>query len=195
MKFSVVIGNPPYGNRASLATAFVNKSIEVSDYVYYILPLSFVKPSIQKSVVNSASCVYEEELSTDTFPNGIRAVKQLWVSSYQYRFHQDLPTHHVDFEFLHPSHKLSADLMIGAVGSGPSGKVFLSDFSHYQDKHHFIVCYSPEVVKRLVSISPQLRSISLNQNGRGGVCKSDIVKLYSETYMPINISPMEILYL
>lgn len=36
----LVIGNPPYGSRLSLAQKFFKKSIEIADYVAFILPIS-----------------------------------------------------------------------------------------------------------------------------------------------------------
>lgn len=35
-----VIGNPPYGNRLSLAKKFFKKSIQICDYIVFILPIS-----------------------------------------------------------------------------------------------------------------------------------------------------------
>ena len=35
-----IIGNPPYGNRLGLANKFFKKSIEIADYIIFILPIS-----------------------------------------------------------------------------------------------------------------------------------------------------------
>ena len=40
VKGRCVIGNPPYGNRLSLANKFFKKSIEICDYIVFILPIS-----------------------------------------------------------------------------------------------------------------------------------------------------------
>ena len=39
-KGRLTIGNPPYGSRLSLAKKFYKKSIEISDYISFILPIS-----------------------------------------------------------------------------------------------------------------------------------------------------------
>ena len=40
VKGRCVIGNPPYGNRLNLAINFFKKSIEIADYIVFILPIS-----------------------------------------------------------------------------------------------------------------------------------------------------------
>lgn len=40
VKGRCIIGNPPYGNRLNLANKFFKKSIEIGDYVVFILPIS-----------------------------------------------------------------------------------------------------------------------------------------------------------
>lgn len=180
MKFSVIIGNPPYGNRGSMAVKFLNQSLELSDDVRMILPMSFTKPSITNQVSMDHECVSEEMLPDNTFPNGIKAVYQVWKPADVQRQKIVLPTSHPDFEFVKYDDRETADLMIGAVGSGPSGKVFTENFSHYQPKHHFIKCKNQQVIDRLIELGPTLRELSKQQNGRGGVCKSDIVVNYSQ---------------
>lgn len=179
MHFDVIIGNPPYGNRGSDAVRFLNKSLEMSDDVRFILPLSFTKPSITNQVSLSHKCVEQHILPDDTFPNGIRTVYQRWIPSEQRREKIVLPTTHSDFEFVKYVDRFDADLMIGAVGSGPSGRVKTTDFTHYQSKHHFIKCKNEQVKQVLISMEEDLRSLSKQQNGRGGICKSDIVTLYT----------------
>lgn len=49
----LVIGNPPYGSRLSLAQKFFKKSIEIADYVAFILPIS---------QLNNTNFMYEFDL-------------------------------------------------------------------------------------------------------------------------------------
>ena len=39
-KGTLVIGNPPYGDRLKLARDFFNKSCDIADYIGFILPIS-----------------------------------------------------------------------------------------------------------------------------------------------------------
>lgn len=52
-KHTLVIGNPPFGSRLSLAQKFYKKSIEIADYIAFILPIS---------QLNNNSTLYEFDL-------------------------------------------------------------------------------------------------------------------------------------
>ena len=39
-KGRLIIGNPPFGNRGTLAMKFYKKSIQIGDYIAFILPIS-----------------------------------------------------------------------------------------------------------------------------------------------------------
>lgn len=49
----LVIGNPPYGERMNLAQKFYKKSVEISDYIAFILPIS---------QLNNTNSLYEFDL-------------------------------------------------------------------------------------------------------------------------------------
>ena len=45
----VVFGNPPFGRQSSLAKRFIRHATDRADWIGFILPRSFVKPSMQKA--------------------------------------------------------------------------------------------------------------------------------------------------
>ena len=45
MRFSLAIGNPPYGVGGNLAIRFLNKTAEITDDIRFVLPTSVRKPS------------------------------------------------------------------------------------------------------------------------------------------------------
>lgn len=49
----LIIGNPPFGSRMNLAQKFFKKSIEIADYIAFILPIS---------QLNNTSSMYEFDL-------------------------------------------------------------------------------------------------------------------------------------
>jgi len=59
-----VIGNPPYGNRLSLANKFFKKSIEIGDYIVFILPISQLNNT---QTFYQFNLLYSEDLGELTF--------------------------------------------------------------------------------------------------------------------------------
>lgn len=86
----LVIGNPPYGVKYSLATRFVNHAFSAgADTVAFILPKSFRKASVQKLITPNAHLVRELELPDKAFllegePHHVASVFQVWE-------HRDYP--------------------------------------------------------------------------------------------------------
>ena len=83
----IVIGNPPFGVRGSLALAFINRSFLFAEYVAFILPMSFHsngKGSNMKRVTNG-HLIHSEILPGEKFispDNGkeikVNALFQIW---------------------------------------------------------------------------------------------------------------------
>ena len=49
MKFTLAIGNPPYGVGGNLAIKILNKTSEITDDIRFVLPTSMRKPSCQNN--------------------------------------------------------------------------------------------------------------------------------------------------
>ena len=80
----LVIGNPPFGNRSSLAIQFINKAAEFADTIAFILPRSFRKESVQRRINKNLWLVQDIDLfeeSCFTFKGQdyfVRCVFQVW---------------------------------------------------------------------------------------------------------------------
>lgn len=61
-----VIGNPPYGRSMNLARQFYNKSVEIADYIAFILPISQYKNNQQLYKFNLN---YSEDLGLHKYSN------------------------------------------------------------------------------------------------------------------------------
>ena len=183
MRFSLAIGNPPYGVGGNLAIRFLNKTSEISDDVRFVLPTSVRKPSSLNKIKAHLHCVVDEDLDPSTFPNGISAVKQYWEVKNTSRFQigvGEIPMmkEHPDFEFLPYEQRFDADVFVGEYGSGPSGRVKTEDFTHYAKGHHFLKVKSPEVIQNLVEFATRFREVASSCNGRRHFGKNDLISTY-----------------
>lgn len=83
----IVLGNPPFGVRGAYALAFINRSLLFSDYVAFILPMSFSsngKGSNMKRV-QGGHLVFSQELEKEGFYSpdndkeiSVNALFQIW---------------------------------------------------------------------------------------------------------------------
>ena len=106
----ITIGNPPFGNRSKLAIDFFNKAATMSDVIAFILPVSFMKWSVQKNLSSNFALYNYLYLEPESFtsngkPYGVRTVFQIWVKKgSQYdnginlRLTKQPPISHEDFK-------------------------------------------------------------------------------------------------
>lgn len=63
----VFFGNPPFGRQGSLAKSFIKHSATQADIIAFILPRSFVKPSMSKAFPLAFHCVYTVDIEKNAF--------------------------------------------------------------------------------------------------------------------------------
>ncbi len=178
MRFTLAIGNPPYGVGGNLAIKFLNKTSELTDDIRFVLPTSVRKASSLNKISPNLHCVVDEDLDSSTFPGGISAVKQHWVVNNERREKIHMHKKHPDFEFLPYEKRFEADVFVGEYGCGPSGRVKTENFTHYAKGHHFLKVRSPEVIQNLVEFSPKFREVANQCNGRYHFGKNDLISTY-----------------
>ncbi len=81
---TLVIGNPPFGRQSSLAKKFIKHSVKFADYIGFILPLSFKKPTYQKAFPIEWTILKEIGLPLKSFTlygedYSVPCVFQLWT--------------------------------------------------------------------------------------------------------------------
>lgn len=107
----ITIGNPPFGSRSKLATDFFNHAAKMSDIIAFIVPVSFMKWSVQKNLSSNFKLTDYFYLDLESFtedgkPFGVRTIFQIWVkkdSEYDCgqedkRLLKQPPIKHEDFE-------------------------------------------------------------------------------------------------
>ena len=192
MKFTTIIGNPPYGTGGLLALKVLNTALRHSDRVSFVLPASFRRDSLRNRVDTGCHLEQEECLPDNTFPRDITTVKQTWVRRDGIRECTPSLGRHADFEFIPYERRDEAVLFIGGAGAGPSGKVKTEGYDHYMPGHHYLVCVE-EVVERMLSLQPKFIEFSRICGCLPGIGKSDITRIYSENFETINKGLMEVM--
>ena len=80
----LVFGNPPFGRQSKLAKSFINKSCKFAEIIAFILPKSFVKPSMNRVFSPEFHCISSEDLASNSFllngtaPYNVPCVFQIW---------------------------------------------------------------------------------------------------------------------
>lgn len=105
----IFIGNPPFGKKAKLAIDFVNKSLNYSNIVGFIVPIQFRKWSVQSKINKNAQLILDVDLEEKAFEfmgkdYKVRCCFQVWVLDLKEYNFKDLrlntkpETKHPDFE-------------------------------------------------------------------------------------------------
>jgi len=79
----LVFGNPPFGRQSSLAKRFIRHAAEKADWIGFILPRSFLKPSMQSAFPLDFHLLESVELPDNSFlvnnvPYDVPCVFQVW---------------------------------------------------------------------------------------------------------------------
>ena len=82
----IIFGNPPFGSQSTLAKAFITRSCSFATIIAFILPKSFVKPSMYRAFDPLFHCIHSSNIGEDAFilvnsatKHNVPCVFQIWV--------------------------------------------------------------------------------------------------------------------
>jgi hypothetical protein len=179
MKFDVIVGNPPYGKNASLAVKFLNKAVELTDHISYVLPRSFRKPSILNRVNRNLHLILDEDTPDETFGGTIITCYQKWEVQENERELIKTQTTHPDFRFVK---KGEGNLFVGRAGA-VSGRVLTEGYSHYSTSHFYLWVDDEDVRERLISLSPEFFAAGRSSVvGIPNLSKNELISIYESKF-------------
>lgn len=143
----VFFGNPPFGKQGSLAKSFIQHAAKYAEVIAFILPKSFVKPSMSRAFPSKFHCILERELPKDSFEVNqvaydVPCVFQIWQKKSEDRPKSEL-IKETGFQYV----KGSEDYHIAfrRVG-GKAGTCFLKGSGVFSlQSHYFLKLDSPHV--------------------------------------------------
>ena len=193
----VTIGNPPFGQKSSLAIDFFNHASENSDIIAFVVPVQFEKFSVQRHLSSRFRLIHSERLDSNSFIHAgseysVRCVFQIWTTldiGEDLRIREAPPTKHPDFElFIYNNSKYSLKYF-DKKKYGWSFAVPRQGYYDYSERivreedlnpriqYMFFKADSAAVLKRLDSID--YAGLSLGNTTVPGFGKADIVREYS----------------
>ncbi len=143
-KRRIFFGNPPFGRQGSLAKSFIKHAAQFADCIAFILPRSFVKPSMSKAFPLKFHCLFSEEIEKNGFEvNGVSydvpCVFQIWQRRGVDRV---LPAAVEEEGFRYVKAGEKYDIAFKRVG-GLAGKCSAEQGSYNAQYHYFLVLDEP----------------------------------------------------
>lgn len=159
----LIIGNPPFGNKNSLALKFINHAAKFADRIAFILPISFKKESLKEQINPNLHLVYEEDVPRNSFTlngndYGVKCVFQIWDRKAEVRKRMTREELNSNNLFAYVKRTDAPDAVIQRVGAR-AGKVTV-DFEHRSShSNHFIRFHHCSDRERISEIVELLNSI------------------------------------
>jgi predicted RNA methylase len=170
-----IVGNPPFGFKASMAIKFIKHSVKFCDTIAFILPRSFAKYSMQKSMPLNFHLARSMSIPQYAFlyknkKYNVPCIFQIWVKKYKLRRKlQKIKT--IGYKFTKYSKK--ADFAVRRVGS-KSGHIFIDNIANKnKNSHYFIILNRKSDINKIRNISS--KNIKYT-TGPFSISKYDIIK-------------------
>ncbi len=172
---AVVYGNPPFGRQASLAKAFIAHAATAASVIAFILPRSFMKPSMQKTFPAEFHLVAMTELGSNSFlvnnePYDVPCVFQVWKRMTVPRPIEDSPEPE-GFAFVKSGEP--HDMVFRRVG-GNAGRCSAPG-DHSPQTHYYIKFVDPAVADHVIQES-QVHIFPSNTTGPRSLSKAEATR-------------------
>lgn len=176
-KQRIVFGNPPFGRQGSIAKAFLQHAASFANWIAFILPRSFVKPSMSRAIPRCFHCIHTEELPKDSFEvNGksydVPCIFQIWEKR---SINRDVPPAVQEQGFSYGKQSEPFDFAIKRVG-GLAGKAATGSAADFNPNYHYFIRLDPDTKPLLQKVLTELNThvFPTNTVGPRSLSKSEI---------------------
>ena len=201
----LIFGNPPFGRQSTFAKAFIAHSCRFATIIAFILPKSFVKPSMSNAFSRMFHCTMSIELARDSFvlndsPYDVPCVFQIWQKKDVAR---DIASKVAarGFQYVKADDitELKYDIALRRVG-GLAGKCYKNGNGPFSVQSHYFLKFDSlgrldEIMKKINShtfpsntVGPRsLSKTEINIVLNGLISAIDVVMEQSESPSPLLI--------
>ena len=191
---TVFVGNPPFGRKGALAIQFINKCLELSGIVGFILPIQFRKWSAQSKIIKGASLILDLDLPEEAFTiegkgYALRCSFQVWSINHplekDLRLNKAPETSHPDFDMWQYNRTSESekffdyewDFAVPRQGFYDySVKVFKKEDCDRKKQWIFFKAKSPQSLEKLMKLD--FVELSKKNSGIPGFGKADVIQEY-----------------
>jgi len=194
IKDILVIGNPPFGKVSSLAIKFFNYASNWATVIAFIIPRTFRRISVHNKLNQNFHLVFDEDIPTNpcsfTPRMMVKCCFQIWEKREEKREFHDLPTSHIDWDFIdfgpkdsngQPTPPNGADFAIRAYG-GKCGEIVKINLQTLRPKSWHWIKSKIDMTLLINRFKNLDYSLSFNTARQNSIGKGELVRLYSETY-------------
>jgi len=141
----IFFGNPPFGKQGSLAKSFIQHSAKYAEVIAFILPKSFVKPSMSRAFPIKFHCIMEKELPKDSFEVNklaydVPCVFQIWEKQSEDRVNSQA-VNEIGFKYVKASEEFNVS--VRRVGARAGTCKLQSEGPFNIQTHYFIRLDNP----------------------------------------------------
>jgi hypothetical protein len=183
-----VIGNPPFGRQSSMAIKFIKKSCEFCDSLSFILPKSFKKDSLKKSVPLNYHLLFEQDLPQKSFlVNGVEhdvpCIIQIWMKK-EHNREVNEKIEPIGFIFVKKTDtigidiSLKPDISFRRVGVY-AGKIDTKIDDKSEQSHYFIKFTNGKSIAENVDKLKNIHFDFNNTVGPKSISKQELIKAFS----------------
>jgi hypothetical protein len=136
----VIFGNPPFGRQSTIAKSFISRSCKFATIIAFILPKSFVKPSMYNAFDTHFHLVSSTELAKNSFrindnKYDVPCVFQIWIRR---ETHREIDEKVAPCGFQYVKHTEPYDIALRRVG-GLAGKCYPNNGTIYSQQSHYFL--------------------------------------------------------
>jgi len=175
-KRRIFFGNPPFGRQGSLAKSFIKHASHYANIIAFILPRSFVKPSMSRAFPLEFHCIHSQELGKNAFEVNkveydVPCVFQIWEKKTAKR---TLSKPIKEEGFTYVKHGQPFHIAFKRVG-GLAGKCYQAESTDFNRQYHYFLKLEEQYIPHVKTIIDKvnLHTFPSNTVGPRSLSKSE----------------------
>lgn len=184
----LVFGNPPFGPQSKLTKAFIKHAASFAHFICFILPRSFLKPSMYNAFPRQFHRIFNKELPNNSFvinnePYDVPCIFEIWEKKDILR---ELPIQEKPVGFTFMKKNQSHHIGVRRVGVN-AGRTNSNTTDLNPQTHYFIQLNNtnPEDIDMIIDKMNKIQFPS-NTTGPRSLSKPEIIKEMNQIIQKIN---------